>query len=339
MTAQKLNRRQAMYSLYLSRFDFTLHHRPGRSMGKPDALSRRSDHGDWKQDNSDMVLLKPDLFVVRALEGLSVEGEEKEIVKEIRRRNREGEAEIQVAAAVRELKKGNRRLMRGEEWKERDGLILFRDRIYVPKNDELRRRIVAQHHDSLIAGHPGRWKTLELVSRSYWWPQMSRYIGQYCSTCDLCLRTKTQRHRPFGELQPLEIPDERWKTISVDFIVELPEAHGYDAVMVTMDTVGKRGHFIPTTTTITAHGSAELFLRNVWKLHGLPTNVVSDRGPQFVAEFTEELYRLLSIKRSSRPCDYNQLCTSNCWKCIVYKCQQLLGPKLYYLPAVAGPDC
>ena len=125
MTAQKLNRRQARYSLYLSRFDFTLHHRPGRSMGKPDALSRRSDHGDRKKDNSDMVLLKLDFFVVRALEGLSVEGEEKEIVKEIWRRNREGEAEIQVTAAVKELKKGNRRLMRGEEWKERDRLILF----------------------------------------------------------------------------------------------------------------------------------------------------------------------------------------------------------------------
>jgi hypothetical protein len=66
-------------------------------MGKPDALSRRSDHGDGKQDNSDIVLLKPDLFTIRALEGLTVEGEEKEIVKEIRRRNREGEAEIQVS--------------------------------------------------------------------------------------------------------------------------------------------------------------------------------------------------------------------------------------------------
>jgi hypothetical protein len=127
---------------------------------------------------------------------------------------------------------------------------------------------------------------------------MSRYIGQYCSTCDLCLRTKAQRHWPFGKLQPLEIPNEQWKTISVDFIVELPEAHGYNAVMVLVDSVGKRGHFIPTHTTVTAQGAAELFLRNVWKLHGLPGNIVSDRGPQFIMEFTQELYRLLSIKMS-----------------------------------------
>jgi hypothetical protein len=106
---------------------------------------------------------------------------------------------------------------------------------------------------------PHWWKTLKLVSRSYWWPQMSRYIGQYCSICDLCLWTKAQRHRPFGELQPLEILKERWKTISVDFIVELPEAHGYNAVMVTVDLAGKRAHFIPTYTTVTDKGSVELF--------------------------------------------------------------------------------
>jgi hypothetical protein len=265
-------------------------------MDKPDALSRRPDHGNGSQDNENIVLLKPELFTIRALEGLVMEGEEKEITREIRRGNREGKTDAQVKAAVEALKGKDRKLVRGEEWKTRDGLILFRDRIYVPNIPHLRRRIVAQHHDSLIAGHPGRWKTLELVSRSYWWPQMSRYIGQYCSTCDLCLRTKTQRHRPTGELQPTEIPGERWETISVDFIVELPEAHGYDAVMCTVDSAGKRAHFIPTHTTVTSLGSAELFLRNVWKLHGLPRNVLSDRGPQFVAEFTRELYRLLGIK-------------------------------------------
>ena len=125
---------------------------------------------------------------------------------------------------------------------------------------------------------------------------MSRYIGRYVSTCDLCLRTKIQRHRPVGELHPLPIPDSAWDTISVDFIVELPESSGHDAVMVVVDSVTKRAHFISTLTTITAAGTARLFLQHVWRHHGLPRRVVSDRGPQFVAEFTRELYRLLDIK-------------------------------------------
>jgi hypothetical protein len=142
MTAQKLNRRQARYSLYLSWFDFTLHHRLGRSMGKPEALSRRSDHSDGKQDNENIVLLKPELFAIRALEGLTVEGEEKDIVREIWKRNREGEVEMQVTVAVKELKRGNQRSMRGEEWKAQDRLILFWDRIYLPKNAELHHQII-----------------------------------------------------------------------------------------------------------------------------------------------------------------------------------------------------
>ena len=126
--------------------------------------------------------------------------------------------------------------------------------------------------------------------RNDWWPQISRYIGQYSKTCDLCLCTKAQRRQAMGELQPLPIPEARWDTVSVDFIVELPEAHGFDAVMNVVDSVSKRTHFVPMTTTITALGAARLYLANVWKLHGLLKQVVSDCGPQFFAEFTRKLY-------------------------------------------------
>ena len=199
-------------------------------------------------------------------------------------------------SAVQGLRKGKGKSVRSVEWSESDGLLQFRGKIYIPNDPELRRRITSLHHDTLVAGHAGRWKTLELVSRNYWWPNMSRYIGQYVKTCDLCMRTKVQRRLPVGELQPLPIPETRWSTISVDFIVELPKSNGYDAIMVAVDSVSKMVHFIPMTTTVSALGSARLYLRNVWKLHGLPDRVVSDRGPQFVAEFTKELYRLLGIE-------------------------------------------
>jgi transposase InsO family protein len=302
MTAKKLNRRQARWSLYLSRFNFSMHHRPGRSMGKSDALSRRADHGSGAGDNSNVTLLRPEFFAthaVRALTGLSLEGEERDILQDIRKGNREGKQEDAVAESARKLRESGGRSVRSSEWSLHDGLLCFRDRVYVPNDPELRRRITSQHHDTRVAGHPGRWKTLELVSRNYWWPQMSRYIGQYVKTCDPCLRTKIQRRRPVGELHPLPTPESRWDVISVDFIVELPDSHGYDAVMNVVDSVGKRAHFIPTTTTISALGAARLFLHNVWKLHGLPCRVVSDRGPQFVAEFTRELYRLLGITLST----------------------------------------
>jgi len=82
-------------------------------------------------------------------------------------------------------------------------------------------------------------------------------------------------------------------------VVELPESSGHDAVMTIVDSVSKRVYFIPTHTTVTAEGAARLFLHHVWKLHGLPKRVVSDRGPQFVASFTKELYRLLGVRLSS----------------------------------------
>jgi len=114
-----------------------------------------------------------------------------------------------------------------------------------------------------VAGHPGHWKMLELVSRNYWWPQMSRYIRQYVSTCDLCLRTKPIRQALVGELHPLQILDSRWDALSVDFVVELSLFSRHDAVMTVVDSVSKRAHFIPMYMTVTVEEAARLFLHQV----------------------------------------------------------------------------
>ena len=265
-------------------------------MGKSDALSRRADHGDGSEDNRDLTLLTPNFFAVRALEGVEVVGQERDLLWLIRRETKGEELEDTVKQAVKALKSTSARSIRSSEWTEADGVLYFRGKIYVPPTADIRRKIVALHHDSHIAGHPGRWKTLELVTRNYWWPHMSRYIGQYTATCDLCLRTKVLRQPPTGHLEPLPTPDIRWDNVSVDFVVELPESDGYDAIMVVVDSLCKRAHFLPVNTTITAVGSARQFRDNVWKHHGLPTRILSDRGPQFTAEFTTELYRLLGIK-------------------------------------------
>ena len=117
-----------------------------------------------------------------------------------------------------------------------------------------------QHHDSRVASHAGRFKTLELIAQNYWWPQMSHYIRLFMKTCNLCNWTKLQHRRPSGELHASETPEERWDVVSVDFIVELPHTHGYNVIMNVVDSVGKCAHFIPTHTTITAEGAMRIYL-------------------------------------------------------------------------------
>ena len=95
---------------------------------------------------------------------------------------------------------------------------------------------------------------------------------------------------------PNSIPEKAWLHISADFITKLPLAQGYDAILVIVDRFTKMGHFIPTTEKTSAEGLAHLFRDNIWKLHGLPDSIISDRGPQFVAGIMKELNCMLGIE-------------------------------------------
>ena len=150
MKAQKLNQRQARWSLYLSRFDFALKHVAGKSMGKADSLSRRVDWVEGvEKDNENQVMLKKEWLEVRAMEQL-IEGLEEGIVKKIKEARDKDEEVIKV---VEEMKKTGVKTLRDEKWKIEEGLVLKEGRVYVPKDEKLRMEIIWLHHDMPIAGH------------------------------------------------------------------------------------------------------------------------------------------------------------------------------------------
>ena len=117
-------------------------------MGKTDALSWRPDHALGAGDNNNLTLLPPELFAVRALEGLTAVGEERDLLRELQKAFRDGDKEESIVKAVEELWKGNSKSVRSAECSELDGLLHFRGKVYVPPDPELRRRIVFQHHDT-----------------------------------------------------------------------------------------------------------------------------------------------------------------------------------------------
>ena len=164
MKAQKLNQRQARWSLYLLRFDFALKHVAGKSMGRADSLSRRVDWAEGiDKDNKNQVMLKEEWLEVRAMEQL-VKGLEEEIVKKIKEARDKNE---KVIKAVEEMKKAGVKMLRNEEWQIKEELVLKEGRVYIPKDEKLRMEIIQLHHDMPIAGHGRQWKTVEMVTRNY----------------------------------------------------------------------------------------------------------------------------------------------------------------------------
>ena len=116
-----------------------------------------------------------------------IEGAESTILSKIRKSKNYDES---VVKAVTELKRSPTKVLREAEWSEEQDLVLYHGKVYVPKDMDIRREIVKLHHDSMVAGHPGRWKTIELVSRNYWWPGMNRFVAEYVKGCDQCQRSK-----------------------------------------------------------------------------------------------------------------------------------------------------
>src|SRR5260370_2944800 len=203
--AHKLNRCQARWSLYLSRFDFILTRKQGRQMARPDALLRRADHPRGSEDNADCTLLTPEVFELRAMEAVTLEGEEAIFMEQIRQSDQYDDL---VVKALKALDMGE---LRSDEWTCAEEVVLYRGRVYIPDDPQLHHDLVHAHHSATVTGHPRRWKTLELVLWNYWWPGLSRYVTKFVTGCNACNRTKTFPTQKVGKLIPTKVPYRRWQ--------------------------------------------------------------------------------------------------------------------------------
>ena len=150
------------------------------------------------------------------------------------------------------------------------------------------------HHDVPTAGHSGRERTLELISRCYWWPSMRADVEAYVSKCDKCQRHKTNPGKIPGSLTPLYIPDYPWQSMGVDFMVSLPMTKSKkNSICVFVCRLTKQVHLCATTNKVDGKETADMFLDKVLRLHGVPRDIVSDRGPQFAGSFWQGLTRAL----------------------------------------------
>jgi hypothetical protein len=121
-------------------------------------------------------------------------------------------------------------------------------------------------------------------------------VKKFIQSCDTCTRKKVPRHQSYGLLHPLLVPKGPWLLLSMDFIIDLPLANGKDSIFVVVDRLTKMVHFIPYTKIITGKETTKLFLDNIYRIHGLPNDIVLDRRTQFTSNFWRGLFQLLRIK-------------------------------------------
>ncbi|GJP37508.1 hypothetical protein CLOM_g9924 [Closterium sp. NIES-68] len=170
-------------------------------------------------------------------------------------------------------------------------------RIWVPGYDLLRTLLIQESHDNPTSGHFGVDKTTKTLHRNYYWPNMADDVRKYVSSCTACQIMKSSHQRAAGLLQPLDPPERPWQHITMDYGTGMPTGpSGNDAILVVVDRLTKMAHFIACQQTITAEQTAQLFIANFIRVHGLPTAIISDRDPKFTSNFWRHLWDQFGTK-------------------------------------------
>ncbi|GJW25283.1 ty3-gypsy retrotransposon protein [Tanacetum coccineum] len=159
-----------------------------------------------------------------------------------------------------------------------------------------RLKLLNEFHSTTIGGHSGITATIKRISGSFSWPRLRKDVTRFIQECTICQQTKYSRQKPYGLLQALPIPNQVWEEISMDFITNLPTSNGKSAIWVIVDRLTKFAHFLALPPHYTAASLANLFLNHIYRLHGLPKSILSDRDPIFLSRFWKELFGKIGTK-------------------------------------------
>ena len=167
-----------------------------------------------------------------------------------------------------------------------DGILRFGERLCIPQNQDIQKLILEEGHKSKMSFHPGATKMYQDLKKMFWWFGMKKDIAEYVQSCLICQKAKIEHQRPAGLLQPLDIPEWKWDGIAMDFVTALPKTQKkHDAIWVIIDRLTKSAHFIPINQTFSLERLARVYVKEIVRLHGIPTSIVSDRDPIFTSKF------------------------------------------------------
>ena len=157
-----------------------------------------------EKDNEDETLVKPEWLEVRKIEIVKIIVDGVDLLEEVRKSKVKDD---KVVKAVEEMKRAGVRMLRDEEWREVDGIMYKKEKVYMPRDEKLRTEIIRLHHNTPIEGHRGQWKTVELVTRNFWWPGVTKEVKRYVKGCDTCQQNKNRTEQLAGKLMPNSIPE------------------------------------------------------------------------------------------------------------------------------------
>lgn len=173
-----------------------------------------------------------------------------------------------------------------------DGVIRYKNRIWVSTIALAQRHILQALHSSAIGGHSGVNATYHRVKSLFAWPYMKNSVTDYVQACQICRQAKPKHVKLPGLLQPLPVPSQACQSVSMDFIEGLPKSNSYDVLLEVIDRFSKYAHFIPLPHPYSSLQVAQVYMNNVYKLRGLPQSIITDRDRVFTAKLWQELFRL-----------------------------------------------